>query len=162
MNRRMRWLLLLLAGVLMASIWPHGEENEPEVVEVAKHEAGPSSQGSQDGHALESAKPMVRGPGTMQANLFPLQSWKPPPPEPQPVVTLPPPPPSPPPMPFRYMGRWTEADGMVVFLIQGEAVLLAHKGDTLLGSWRVDEITQKQMVLTYMPLNMQQNLRIVP
>lgn len=65
-------------------------------------------------------------------------------------------------MPFRFMGRWVEPDGLVVFLTQGETVLLARKGDTLAGSWRVDEITQGQMNMTYLPLNMQQTLRIVP
>lgn len=162
MNKRMRWLLLVLAGVLLASFWPHGGEEEPVVVESAKRH---TSRGEPGGPALAAANTVVsaaRDLGPMQANLFPRQSWKPPPPKPPPVVALPPPPPSPPPLPFRFMGRWVEPGGMVVFLTQGETVLLARKGDTLAGSWRVDEITQGQMNMTYLPLNMQQILRIVP
>jgi hypothetical protein len=98
----------------------------------------------------------------MQADLFPAQTWQPPPPKPQPVVLPPPPPPSPPPLPFNYIGRWAEGSSEVVFLAQGERVLPARKGETLAGSWRVDEIAPALMTLTYLPLNMQQTLRIAP
>lgn len=160
MNRRMGWLLLLLTAMLAATFWPQGEEREPEVVEAARRQTlkpPPDSPAGPKGHPVAT---VARVLGPLKANLFPPQSWKPPPPPPPPVLRMPPP--SPPPMPFRYMGRWTEPQGMVVFLTQGENVFLVRKGDTLSGVWRVDDISQGQMDMTYLPMNKQQTLRIVP
>jgi hypothetical protein len=162
MNPRMRWLLAALAAVLVATFWPQDPDGEPEVVDVARR---PLRQAS--GHAA-APRPVVSGAmsarllGDMEADLFPVQTWQPPPPKPQPVALPPPPPPAPPPLPFKYLGRWAEAGSEVVFLGQGERVLSARMGDTLAGSWRVDEISPGRMTLTYLPLNMQQTLRIAP
>lgn len=158
MNSRVRWLLLVLIVVLLAAFWPREPDGEPEVVTVAER---PSRQSVTDASESTRTQAAIREPGAslgaMTADLFPAQTWRPPPPKPKPVVQ---PPPAPPSLPFRYLGRWVEGKDVVVFLSHGEWVLLTRKGDTLAGTWRVDDITQEQMKLTYLPLNMQQILRI--
>jgi hypothetical protein len=96
----------------------------------------------------------------MQADLFPRQTWVPPPP---PYTPPPPPPPAPPPLPFKYLGRWVEGGQLTVFLVQGgQPIPVAAAGQVLPGNWRVDEITARSVVFTYLPLDMQSTLGITP
>jgi hypothetical protein len=98
----------------------------------------------------------------MQSNLFPSQTWVPPPPPPKPYVPPPPPPPKPPPLPFKYLGRWVEGGQMTLFLVQGEQPIAVQAGQVLPGNWRVDEISDRLVVFTYLPLEMQSTLGITP
>jgi hypothetical protein len=75
-----------------------------------------------------------------------------------PAANLPPPPPAPPPLPFRYLGRYAAGGAALVFLAQGEHVVLAKAGDTLDGGWRVDSIAGTVIRFTYLPLNAQRSL----
>jgi len=73
-------------------------------------------------------------------------------PPPRPVV------PQPPPMPFTYMGKLIEGKETRVFLTRGEQHFIVRQGDTLEHRYRVEEIGENGMVLTYLPLKRKQQL----
>ncbi len=89
-------------------------------------------------------------PGASQPALFGTVSWQPPP-----VKTVAPPPPKPvaPPFPYAYMGGLSEDGVRTSFFTKGERVLPVKAGDTIDAVYRVDQMTDKQMMLTYLPLN---------
>jgi hypothetical protein len=101
--------------------------------------------------------------------LFAAHSWytppPPPPPEPAPVLTAAQEAalrvPVAPPLPFAYMGSYT-ADGSdpVFFLTQGDRVYNVRVGDTLNDIYSVDSFTNGQLVMTYKPLKIQQQLTV--
>jgi hypothetical protein len=93
----------------------------------------------------------------------------PPPPKPKnaagalPTVALPPPPPPPPqapPLPFIYMGRLSEDQSTTVFLTAGDRNLVVKPGDVIDNTYKVEQVTDSAVVLTYMPMNQRQTLAI--
>ena len=97
------------------------------------------------------------------AALFHSQSWyvAPPPPPPTPVVVVVPPPPTAPPLPFTVMGSYTRpGDATVYFLTQGDHVFDVHVGDTIDHTYSVDGAANGQLLLTYLPLKIQQTLAV--
>jgi hypothetical protein len=164
MNTRQRWLALALVATLAAAFWP-GREDSGEVVETVRHaDRAVSAAGSKlTGEVAQQAMPVARERlAPMQANLFPTQTWVPPPPPPKPYIPLPPPPPRPPPLPFKYLGRWVDDGQETLFLAVGEEPILVQPGQVLLGKWRVDQITERTVVFTYLPLDMQSILGFTP
>ena len=96
------------------------------------------------------------------ANLFSAQSWyvAPPPPPPAPVVYQPPPAPTAPPLPFAFMGSFRSEGGAIYYLTAGDKVYDVKVGDTLDNTYSVDGVKSGQMLLTYMPLKIQQTLAV--
>ena len=92
-------------------------------------------------------------PGT-EVDLFGAVSWRPPE-SPAARASPPPPPPKPvaPAFPYAYLGALTEDGVRTAFFSKGERVLPVKAGDVVDAAYRVDEMTDKQMTLTYMPLN---------
>jgi hypothetical protein len=92
---------------------------------------------------------------------FTVVSFEPPPPPP-------PPPPKPvaPPLRFKYLGVLRDGDDgsesenkeRAVFLDNGGQLLIARKGDTLAGQYRVLDISDTSMQLEYTPLAERQTL----
>lgn len=78
-------------------------------------------------------------------------SWAPPTPPPPP----PPPPPKAvaPPFPYTYMGGLLDEGARTAFFNKGERVLVVKAGDTVDGVYRIEALSDKQMQLTYLPLN---------
>ena len=100
---------------------------------------------------------------TAAASLFSPQSWyvAPPPPPPAPVVYQPPPAPTAPPLPFAFMGSYrTQGGGAVYYLTAGDRVYDVKVGDTLDNTYSVDGVKSGQLLLTYMPLKIQQSLAV--
>jgi hypothetical protein len=100
---------------------------------------------------------------TAAAALFSVQSWyiAPPPPPPAPVIVQAPPPPSAPPLPFAFMGSYRAEDGRpTFFLTSGDRVYDVKVGDTLDNTYSVDGVKSGQLLLTYMPLKIQQSLAV--
>jgi len=165
MNTRQRWLALALIVTMVAAFWP-GREDSDEVVETVRRadkQAPAATAVAKSGASAPQAAPATRERlARMQANLFPSQTWVPPPPPPKPYVPPPPPPPKPPPLPFKYLGRWVEDGQQTLFLVQGEQPIPVELGQVLPGNWRVDEITERTVVFTYLPLDMQSILGITP
>ncbi|MBC7957416.1 MAG: hypothetical protein H7Y33_16300 [Cytophagales bacterium] len=89
-------------------------------------------------------------PTSKQPALFEAVSWQPPAPK---VVAPPPPKPVPPPFPYVYMGGLSDDGVRTTFFAKGERVLPVKTGDTIDAVYRVDQMTEKQMTLTYLPLN---------
>ena len=100
---------------------------------------------------------------TAAASLFSPQSWyvAPPPPPPAPVVYQPPPAPTAPPLPFAFIGSYrTQGGGAVYYLTAGDRVYDVKVGDTLDNTYSVDGVKSGQMLLTYMPLKIQQSIAV--
>jgi len=165
MTTRHRWLALALIATLVAAFWP-GREDSGEVVETVRRvtqQAKPIAAPAAVERSASQTAPAARERlARMQADLFPTQTWVPPPPPPKPYVPPPPPPPKPPPLPFKYLGRWVDAGQQTLFLVQGEQPIPIQLGQVLSGNWRVDEITERTVVFTYLPLDMQSILGITP
>jgi len=104
------------------------------------------------------------GPG---GDPFGSRSFKPAPPQrkelppsaPVQAAAPPPlPPPSAPPVPFTYLGRLSEDNRTTAFLTSGERNLVVKPGDVIDNNYRVDEVTDKMVQLTYLPLNIKQSV----
>ena len=97
-------------------------------------------------------------------SLFSPHSWYvvPPPPPPAPVVYQPPPAPTAPPLPFAFMGSYRSQDGggAIYYLTAGDKVYDVKVGDTLNNTYSVDGVKSGQLLLTYMPLKIQQSLAV--
>jgi hypothetical protein len=107
--------------------------------------------------------------GSSAKSLFAAHSWYTPPPPP-------PPPPAPtltaaqeaalkapvaPPLPFTYMGSYAPAGAEpVFFLTAGDRVYNVRVGDTLNDTYSVDALTNGQLMMTYKPLKIQQQLTV--
>jgi hypothetical protein len=101
--------------------------------------------------------------------LFASHSWytppPPPPPAPAPVLTAAQEAalraPVAPPLPYAFMGSYT-VDGAepVLFLTRGDRVYSVKVGDSLDETYSVDSLSNGQLVLTYKPLKIQQQLTI--
>lgn len=170
MNARRIVLGAALAATLAAVFWPQPEEEgtaftvaEPRqrsapVVASALPTPAAGADRALAPAAEEPAAPRLSP--EMAGDLFPSQTWVPPPPPPP--KPAPPPPPEPPPLPFKYLGRWNEAGGEVLFVSHGNRVLGIRGGDELPGGWQVAEIGQRGVVFNYKPLNIQRTLGIAP
>lgn len=100
--------------------------------------------------ALDAADPKTTR-GAPKPALFASVSWAPAPPP------KPPPPPAPkpvaPPFPYSYMGGLSEDGVRTAFFNKGERVLPVKAGDTIDGTYRVEQINDQQMQVTYIPLD---------
>ena len=98
--------------------------------------------------------------------LFATHSWyvappPPPPPPPAPAASLAPPVPTAPPLPFQYIGSYkTDGGAQVFFLTHDDRVYDAKVGDTLENTYHIDGFNGSQLLLTYKPLNIQQQLMV--
>ncbi|GAC1328711.1 MAG: hypothetical protein NVS1B6_01820 [Steroidobacteraceae bacterium] len=100
---------------------------------------------------------------TTAASLFSPQSWyvAPPAPPPAPVAVRAPAVPTAPPLPFAFMGSYrTEGAGQTFFLTAGDRVYDVKVGDTLDNTYSVDGMKSGRLLLTYMPLKIQQSIAV--
>lgn len=162
-----RWIVYAIAlfATIVAVQWTNSRDDEPSQTMSAR--AGPPAQ-----EATPAAKSSTRGPEISLDKMtrgrheeakddpFGAKSWEAiaqaeirrnsPPPPPQP--------PQAPPLPFAYMGKLVEDGKTVVFLTKQDRNLIVRNGETVEGAYRVDEIREDRMVLTYLPLQMKQEL----
>jgi len=141
-----------ISGPVQAKRVPASESNRPNRVDTAD---APASGGVQlDRLAARQAEmqglALAAAGSASQPMLFDSVSWLPPSPK---VVASPPPKPVPPPFPYAYMGGLSEDGVRTSFFTQGERVLPVKSGDTIDSVYRVDQMTDKNMTLTYLPLN---------
>jgi hypothetical protein len=113
--------------------------------------------------SLQSLAQRVADPAAAGA-LFATHSWyvaPPPPPPPPPAGPVEPPKPVAPPLPYQFLGTYTPDGQPPVYLLSnGDRVYDVHLGDTLDKVYSVDRINNGQLVLTYKPLNIQQQLSL--
>lgn len=170
---RRRWLLLcgLLAVTLAMAAWVNDRTStEQELVAATAPDSAPAAP-----REKSTGEPTVP-----QVNLQQLQSRElgdaatdpfrvPRPPvrkRPSPaapvrsVAPAPAPLQSAPPLPFTYLGKLAEGSDVAVFLNHGERNLIVRQGETIDSLYRVDQIAENAIILTYLPLNQQQTLPI--
>lgn len=87
-----------------------------------------------------------------QAAVFYAVSWQPPAVKAD-TPPAPPPPPVAPPFPYAYLGGLSEDGVRTTFFNQGDRVLPVKAGDTVDAVYRVEQMNEKNMTLTYLPLN---------
>lgn len=91
-------------------------------------------------------------------NAFKPTSWYVAPPPPPPPKPLPPPPPTAPPLPFTFMGRYEDGPKKVILLVKSDRIYTVSEGEVIDNTYRVDRLTDGQLDLTYLPLNIKQTL----
>jgi len=173
MLRRSTILLgLMLTGSLAAAVLV-SEDNSlsSEVVAPSsdhRYSDGVKSRGPTLIPAVLHLDKLVRAEASEpESDPFISKSWyvpAPPPPPPPPVlkeVIQESQSPTAPPLPFGYLGRMLEEDGhVVIYLTQGGHVYSVSQGDTINGSYRLDEVSSSRLALIYLPLDIRQTLTI--
>jgi len=171
---RLRTIVLIvgLAATLGAAYWASTLETDDAVEAVAQPrmrarapEAAPAPRvsGEVDLSRLQRSRSLEPS-----GDLFVPQDFRPVTPLPkrpiaQPAAAVappPPPPPQAPPLPFSYLGKLAEGSETKVFLTQGDRNLVVKSGDVIDNTYRVDEIGEAMVVMTYLPLSVKQTLPI--
>jgi len=167
---KQRWIIyaVALALTLVAVKWAGGQDGAENGVAAARQadEAAKPARGAPAGAAATERVPEVRldllGSRTSPApagDPFQARSWAPAPePEPASRRRLPPPPPQAPPLPFAYIGKLVEDATTTVFLARQDRNYVVRAGDTIDGTYRVERIADEALVVTYLPLKIQQTL----
>jgi hypothetical protein len=155
----------LLAGLLMMSAALHAvarEDDDATPIVRVNLAAAPTAESAPVAELEKLGKRAKTEHKTV--DIFKGKSWYVAPPKPKPAPPPPPPPPPPPtapPMPYAYMGSYIGKDGrMIIFLTKGDQVYSVSPGDVLEGTYRVQGIASGQLVLIYLPLNIQQTISI--
>jgi hypothetical protein len=161
-----------LAGVLLMALfaaqWVSGEDGVTDKED--KEYAAPEEKSGKEGGISPVARPEnnqeaselnverfrrleARKFSAQAGDIFRPQSWLPPP-----SLETKAAPPSAPPLPFKYLGRITDGDGIRVFLSMAERNYIVGLGDEIDGRYRVEEISDHSITLTYLPLHAKQML----
>jgi hypothetical protein len=165
---------LAIAGYV---VFGPGDAQTVEVAKSTDQATGPRATHSQQTHSLRRDPAQILyflshrvADGESSQSLFAVHTWYTPPTPP------PPPPPAPaltaaqeaalrapvaPPLPYAFMGSYVAAGGNpVFFLTHGDRVYNVKVGDTLDDTYSVDSVTNGQLVMTYKPLKIQQQLTV--
>ena len=168
-------LIVGLGATLAAVRWA---DSLPEVADPstdAKAESRPHPRARREQQAVTQTtaldlQKLQRGPQSEpESDPFGTRDFRPPPP-PKPkgspitasaaVLAPPPPPPQAPPLPFTYLGRLDEEQNTTVFLTAGDRNLVVKPGDLIDNTYKVEQVTESTVVLTYLPMNQRQTLAI--
>ena len=169
MRRRHAWLLVVLAATLLATWWAADVEQEAAAATQAAPRIARSAarQGSPGGVAVDPQAALLAQLSRMDAarELMPEQSRNPfsatsfqpsaPAPAPAAVVIAKP---AAPPLPFQYQGLLRQDGKLAVFLADGAGLLIAREGETLAEQYRVEGLTEREVILQYLPLGERQTL----
>ncbi|WP_321822144.1 MULTISPECIES: hypothetical protein [unclassified Burkholderia] len=141
-------------------------------VAVASHAAAPAPASLPAAHdvpaphdAAATAREQLaalRAPVSVEAahDPFTASSWLPPPPVEPPPPEARPAPPTAPPVPFIYLGQQDAKSAKPqVFLGNGDQLLIVSPGDVIDSQYRVESVSESNVVLTYLPLN---QIQMVP
>lgn len=170
---RLAALIVALAATLGAVQWASRLDSSEETAEVvADTRPRPAaSEAARIAHVSGQLdlERLRRGPSVdPSADPFALRNFRPAPAAAKRPIAMPaadapappPPPPQAPPLPFLYMGKLAEGDSTTVFLSVGDRNLIVRPGDVIDNNYRVEEVTDAAVVLTYLPLTVQQTLAI--
>jgi len=187
METRQRWFVLggLLAATVAAAAWVQGNDHtSSDVVEALER---PASQARADERRMDTQRnstsrftsegggsdirsdthvqlerldartlgKATRDPFAPPVRQIPRSRPKPSAPV---IVAKAAPPPTAPALPFEYMGKLVDGDETTVFLLRGDRNLVVRAGDTFESVYRLDRITDNELILTYLPMNLQQSL----
>jgi hypothetical protein len=152
------------------------DDSADQIVELARPPAAPGPAKVAPA-AVTVPEPVGTPPGDRtrsipkaSGELFSHLSWLPPAPPPAPPRPVPTPPPAAalppvataPAIPFSFIGMLEKGPGKpVAFLARGDALLVVSAGDLLDGNtYRVERLNANEIVMTYLPLNVQQTLHV--
>lgn len=175
-RRTIFWILFVGTAGIVAAV-PEFMETTPEVVGPAAPRVAQASKAAPPAPAPTATRPTPAAGGSAlpleslekrrQAapakDVFQSKSWYVPPPPPKPVAPPPPPPqppPTAPPLPFQFVGKLDDSSQLKVFLQRGNRVITVGVGDVIDNTYRVESITDTQMVLNYLPLDIRQVLSV--
>lgn len=65
-----------------------------------------------------------------------------------------------PPLPYRFLGKFNDGTELVVYLGRGEQTVVAKNGETLDGTYKIVDITEKNIDFVYLPRDEKQTLVI--
>ena len=160
-------LALTIAATLWASQMGDGDEAKPlagagnraPAANAAPKLTAKTTQAPVRQAASLSAVPRAPWPAASATQLAAWMPPPPPPPPPAPAMTQPQPVvPVAPPLPYELIGRIEEA-GITKALLSGPMRTLAvQRGDLIDQQWRVDEINERGLALTYKPTGTRQTL----
>ncbi|WP_056200554.1 MULTISPECIES: hypothetical protein [unclassified Roseateles] len=158
-----------LVATLAATAWVATRPDDEAVTPVAAPARRPVATASPTSAApapVDGARqPWAEAPASQ------LAAWQPPPPPPPPpapapVAAAPPPPPVAPPAPYQMIGRVIEGEGAkaveVALLTGPNKALSAKRGDVIDGQWRVEQVSDSGVRLTWLPGQLPQNIVFRP
>lgn len=158
-----------LAATLAATAWvaTRPEDETPAVVAAPARRATVAAAVASAASAANAAsrEPWAEAPASQ------LAAWQPPPPPPTPpapppAAPAPPPPPMAPPAPYQMIGRVIEGEGAkaveVALLTGPNKALSARRGDVIDGQWRVEQVSDSGVRLTWLPGQLPQNIVFRP
>src|SRR5207344_2347728 len=162
-----RWIFyaLALALTLVAMRFAGGQDrsdSQPSVVAAQRAER-PAREPATDVGQVDTS-PAVRlellgerAATSPTQDPFQSRSWEPPV---SLVAAAPAPPPRPeaPPLPFTYLGKLVEEASTTLFLAREDRNYVVRTGDTIEGTYRIEEIRDEAAVLVYLPLKSKQTL----
>lgn len=168
-GRRWALLLLVLGVTVVAAIREQSDSGAQARVAPAREPVAAAAPGKRkadvvplpelDLAALEKRFKREGEPDAV-ADAFAPKSWRAPARPAAVAPSGPPPPPQAPPLPFTYLGRLHEEGKTVVFLAAQGSNHPVRVGDTVVNTYRVEQITERAVTLTYLPLNLEQTLHI--
>ena len=163
-----RWVLAIaLAATVAAAGWVGGNQEGNRVALVATgedartgrddpSEAPRKAADTREAGEIDLDKLKQRAVAREFGEMFPPRE-----PELPPEATRrKPEPPRAPPLPFEFFGRMVENGTTMVFLHRQDDVFTVKAGDTIAGTYRIEEINGTEVVMTYLPLKQRQTLRI--
>ena len=154
---RSRWTLWLglLAVLIAASVWDWTHpQPQDDLFDTARPVSRAPAMAVSVAPVEKVEKTKASGSETRPVDLFAVRSWEPAPlksAKTQPGAV------NAPPLPFTYLGKVMEGESFVVFLSEGGRTHLVRSGDVV-ATYRVQEITAKDMTLVYTPLEETQKL----
>lgn len=160
LRKNWRWMLASAAVPLWVVSLVSGQTND-EVVEAAKPQHRPARVEKQhivnhEQVSLDLDKLNREKAALADTDLFSAKSVYAPPP--QPSASMLPPEPSAPPLPFVFIGRLIDGEVTTVFLLKQSQNYNVRVNDVVENTYRIEQIADDHLVLTYLPLNAQQTL----
>jgi hypothetical protein len=179
-QRRLPWLLALLAAMLAVRWWDWSDPSVPPAASaaVSRPRVSPTPAAVHPLVATREPMPPARGgwpdmdaaaPRNAFAVRLPPVPASPPAAQPAQVATaaplapaLPPTPVEPPQPapPLQVIGSWLDDKGSSVFLAGPRSTVQARVGDVLLAEYRVTRITPQEVVLRHLPSNRDAHLAV--
>jgi hypothetical protein len=169
-GRRTLWLGAALLASLLAAQWVSGEdgvadsEQREEDTSPRKQARPPEGEASiekaRENELLRLDRLERRKFSAQAGDIFRAQSWAPPPPPPSEAEKNQPPPP--PPLQFKYLGKIIEGEETQVFLALAERNYIVKPGEKINSQYRLDEVNDHAITVTYLPLNARQMLATAP
>ena len=154
-------LALAAAGLALIGFMQSRENPAPLAVYGARSAPPPGKPAAATdkaslGLALPTREALAPAPN---GNPFTSANWAPPPPPPPPrPKPAPPPPPTAPALPYSFLGLLEDHAKPTAFLTAGDRLLVVAAGDQVDGAYRIDAVSAKEIVLTYLPLNQRQSI----